>query len=168
MVAEEELRSRRAGANPGNGTGNGLGTSEIDSLFAHARTELTSLYGSLRRIAFVEWQGLQLRALDVAFRGALFFCAAIFAIAMIVSAARFLVSGFHGAILAMGAPLWLSDLGAAVLVLLIVFGGGLAASSFAKKKFIKKVEQRLKDFPVNGAKPAAREEQHEFGRTPHQ
>ena len=170
MVAEEELRSRRGETNPGNANvnGNDLGKPEVDSLFAHTRAELTNLFGSLKRAAFVEWQGLQLRAIDVAFRGALLFCAGVFGIAALVFAARFLVIGFHGAFQAMGAPIWICDLGTALVVLLLVFCGGLAARSVLKKKLVRKVEQRLANYPASDSKPAAREEQHEFGRAPHQ
>jgi hypothetical protein len=163
MVAEEELRSRRGETNPGAPNGNDLGATEVDSLFAHTRTELTNLFGSLRRTAFVEWQGLQLRAIDVAFRGALFFCAGVFGLAALVFAARFLVSGIRGAIQAMGGAVWVSDLGAAVVVLLLVFPGAFAVRAMVRKKVVKKVERALAARATPDSKPAP-EAPHEFGR----
>ena len=166
MVAEEELRSRRGETNPGTANGNDLGKPEIDSLFAHTRTELTNLFGSLKRIAFVEWQGLQLRAIDTVFRGALFFCAGVFGLAALVFAARLLVSGLRGAIQAMGGAPWVSDLGAAIVVLLLVFPGGLAARAMAKKKLVKKVERTLAARYGSDTQTAPKA-QHEPGRAAH-
>jgi len=141
MVAQEE--TRRAESSEGGVDGNGAGDPGIGALFEHARSELSSLFVSLRRVAFLEWQSLQLRAIDAFFRVGFFICAVAFGLAASISAARLLVSGFRGAFQSLGASPWVCDLGGSAVALMLIFPGGILVRAILRKQLVKKVERRL-------------------------
>ena len=119
------------------------GQPHIETLFAHTRAEITSLLSSLKRIAFVEWQGIRLRALDVFFRGAFFLCLLGFGLTASISASLMLVSGARGALQSWSGAGWVGELGAGTIVLSGVMLGGLGVRAALRIQLVRQAERRL-------------------------
>lgn len=153
MVASEDSSARRGGISEGKVNGAGLHDSDADSHFTHTRAELTNLFDSLKRIAFVEWQVMRLRAIDTFFRGIFFFSIASFTIAASIAAALLLVKGVRGAVEATGAAAWIGDLGGAAIVLALVAIVAIALRATLRHNRFRELEQRLtsRTQPSDGA-----------------
>ncbi|MEO6709756.1 MAG: hypothetical protein ABIP42_09255 [Planctomycetota bacterium] len=101
----------------------------------------------MRRIAFVEWQGIRLRAFELVFRGAFFLCAVCFVLAASISASVMLIRGLKLALQAWSGSPWVGDLGAGTLVLLGLGGGVVAARSALRRNLVRKTEEVLGKAP---------------------
>ncbi|HTF87726.1 MAG TPA: hypothetical protein VK843_04910 [Planctomycetota bacterium] len=144
MVAQEEdARSRRGEPVEGRSGKPDVGQADIEALFGRTRTELTNLFGSLRRIAFVEWQGIRLRAFDFAFRGAFFVCAFCFVLAASVSASIMLIRGLKLALQAWSGSEWVGDLGASTIILGALTAAVMAARTAVRRSYVRRTEERL-------------------------
>ena len=143
MVAQEDFRSRRGESVDGRAGKLDAGEPDIEALFAHTRAEFASLIDSLKGIAFVEWQGIRLRAIDVFFRGAFFLCILGFGLAASISAALMLVSGARGALHSWSGAEWVGDLGAGNIVFAGVILGGLGVRAALRIQLVKQTEKRL-------------------------
>lgn len=144
MVArEEDARPRREEQIDGRSGKPDFGQAEVDALFGRTRTELTNLFGSLRRIAFVEWQGIRLRAVDAAFRGAFFVCAFFFLLAASISASLMLVRGLRLALEAWSGAAWLGNLAGGAIVIGLLAAGAIAAHRKVRRNIVRTAEARL-------------------------
>ena len=143
MIAQEESSPRRGGTIDGHANAPEAGAAGIDELFARTRTEVSNLLDSLKRILFVEWQGLRLRAIDVFFRGTFFLCIVGFGFAASVSAALMLVRGAKSALQAWSGAEWVGDLGGGALILSVLVLGGLVMRAVLRRELVRETEAGL-------------------------
>lgn len=144
MVArEEEARSRREEQIDGRSDKPEVGHADVDALIGRTRAELTNLFGSVRRIAFVEWQGIRLRVVDTAFRGALFVCAFFFVLAASISASLMLVRGLRLALVSWSGAEWIGNLGGGFVVLALLAGSGFVVHKIVRRNIVRAAEARL-------------------------
>lgn len=119
-------------------------TSEpLDLLLHQVKTDLRSLVESLERTAFVEFQRMQLKAVDGFFRGGLYVCALFAGIALSICTILLLISGIRGAFAAWTENQWAADFATASILLVVVLGGAFAGRSMLHSKILRKTERRL-------------------------
>lgn len=119
------------------------GSGDMSALIATLRSDLHGIYGNVKRALYVEWQRLQLRAVDVFFRAAFYVCLLAFALTASVSAALLVVQGIKHALLAMTGAEWVGDLGAGLAVLAFVIVGGVAVRLHLRREIVRKTKRSL-------------------------
>lgn len=142
MVSREKFERRGEAPSP-DPTGEGASSVELEALVRELRVHARGIYGSLKRLVFVEWQRMRLRAVDGFFRAAFFLCVFGFGLAASVTAAFMIVRGLRGAILAMSGNAWLGDLGAGLLILGIALGGSLAVRFHLRGGIVRETRRGL-------------------------
>ena len=142
MVSREKFE-RRGGPSFPDPTGEAASSVELEALVRELRAHARGIYGSLKRLVFVEWQRLRLRAVDGFFRAAFFLCLLGFALAGSITAAFMIVRGLRGSILAMSDVPWLGDLGAGLLILRISLGGCLAVRQHLRGSIVRETKRGL-------------------------
>ncbi len=142
MVSREKFERRGEAPLP-DPTGEGASSVELEALVRELRANARGIYGSLKRLVFVEWQRLRLRAVDGFFRAAFFLCLLGFALAGSITSAFMIVRGLRGAILAMSDTPWLGDLGAGLLILGIALGGSLAVRIHLRNSIVRETRRGL-------------------------
>jgi hypothetical protein len=142
MYSKESFE-RRGGAPASDPTDEGASSVELEALVRELRVHARGVYGSLKRLVFVEWQRLRLRAVDAFFRAAFFLCVLGFALAASITAAVMILRGLRGAILAMSDTPWLGDLGAGLLILAIALGAGLAIRQHLRGRIVHQTRRGL-------------------------
>jgi hypothetical protein len=99
---------------------------EVERLAKDLRTDGERILRGLKRVGYVEWKRLNLRAVDIGFRVGLFALGGALALTLAITATVFLVSGIRGAFLAGIGSAWVADLLTGVVVL-----GAIAGAFFA-------------------------------------
>jgi hypothetical protein len=141
MYSKEKTFERRGGAPEPDATGSEDASVELEALVRELRSDLRSIYGSLKRMVFVEWQRLRLRAVDAFFRAAFFLCLLGFALAATISSSLFIVHGIRNAVLAWSGSEWVGDLGGGLVILAVVLGGCLAVRAHLRHDIVRKARR---------------------------
>jgi len=142
MYSREKFE-RRGGTPSPDPTGEGTSSAELEALVRELRAHARGVYGSLKRLVFVEWQRLRLRAVDAFFRAAFFLCVLGFALAASITAAGMILRGIRGAILAVSDVPWMGDLGAGLLILVIALGAGLGIRQHLRSRIVHQTRRGL-------------------------
>jgi hypothetical protein len=143
MVSKEQTFERRGGAPAPDATGAGNSSAELEALVRELRSDLRSIYGSLKRTVFVEWQRLRLRAVDGFFRAAFFLCLLGFALAASISASLLVVRGVRMALVAWSKTEWFGDLAGGFVILGLALGGCLAVRMHLRRDIVRQTRRAL-------------------------
>jgi len=141
MVSKEQAFERRGGTPESDATDSGDASIELEALVRELRTDLRSIYGSLKRTVFVEWQRLRLRAVDAFFRAAFFLCLLGFALAATISASLFIVRGIRNGLVALSGAEWVGDLAGGLVILAVSLGGCLAVRVHLRNDIVRQARR---------------------------
>jgi hypothetical protein len=143
MYSKEQTFERRGGAPEPDATGSGDASAELEALVRELRSDLRSVYGSLKRIAFVEWQRMRLRAVDMFFRAA--FILGLLGLVAIagIAAGIYLMMGVRGALVAWTGVPWIGDLSTGLIVILGTLFGCLAVRRRVHNRILRRTKRRL-------------------------
>lgn len=142
MVSKEQTFERRGGSPAPDATGAG-DSAELQALVRSLRSDLRSVYGSLRRTVFVEWQRLRLRAVDAFFRAAFFICLLAFALTATISASILIVHGIRKAFAAWSGVEWAGDLGGGFVILAAILGACLGVRTHQRRSIVQQTRRAL-------------------------
>jgi hypothetical protein len=143
MVSKEQTFERRGGTPSPDATGEGNSSAELEALVRELRTDLRSIYGSLKRMVFVEWQRLRLRAVDTFFRAAFFLCLLGFALAATISASLYVVRGIRNGLHAWSGSEWIGDLAGGIVILAVSLGGCLLVRTRLRNDIVRQTKRAL-------------------------
>jgi len=104
------------------------------------RSDLGNIHDSLKRTVRIEWQRLQLRAVDAGFRAAYFLCLFAGILAASVTAALLIAFGIREALVAWSGSTWVGNLGAGVVILGLAAGVGLAVRSRLRNECVRRAK----------------------------
>lgn len=143
MVAREDVHDRRANGSAATGPDEAGREETLEAQLKELRGDLRGVYDSLRRVVFVEWQRLRLRAVDTYFGAVFYICLLGFAMAASVSASLLVVSGIKGGIHAWSGAEWIGDFGAGAVVIGMLLCGGLAVRAHLRHKIVREAKRAL-------------------------
>jgi hypothetical protein len=154
MVSKEQTFERRGGDPSPDATGDGNSSAELEALVRELRTDLRSIYGSLKRTVFVEWQRLRLRAVDTFFRAAFFLCLLGFALAATISASLYVVRGIRNGLFAWSGSEWIGDLAGGIVILAVSLGGCLLVRARLRNDIVRQTKRALVPKPPESKSPS--------------
>lgn len=115
----------------------------LEQLLSRVGDDLGKLIETVRRITFVEFQRVHLKAVDGFFRGALYLCLLCTGAALSICGALFVAAGFRAAALAWTGSEWIASLATGSAVLALVWFGGIALRSALREHVVRAVERKL-------------------------
>jgi hypothetical protein len=151
MVSKEQTFERRGGTPSPDATGDGNSSAELEALVRELRSDLRSIYGSLKRTVFVEWQRLRLRAVDTFFRAAFFLCLLGFALAATISASLYVVRGIRNGLVAWSGADWVGDLAGGLVILGVSLGACLLVRMHLRHDIVRQTRRALMPQPPKSA-----------------
>jgi len=143
MVSREDKYERRGVDSAPETSAESDQPSELQSLLKGLRSDLRGMYGSLRRVVFVEWQRLRMRAVDTYFRAVFYICLLGFALAASISASLLVVSGIKGGIHAWSGAEWVGDFGAGLVIVAVLLIGGFMVRAHLRQEIVRDTKRAL-------------------------
>jgi hypothetical protein len=143
---------RSASASEPESPGEESPSSGLEFQVKELRSDLGDIHASLKRTVRIEWQRLQVRAIDACFRAGYFLCLFAAILAASVTAALLIAIGIREAFVAWSGSAWIGNLGAGAVILGLAIGVGLALRARLRNECVRKAKRETaeEDPPGNG------------------
>lgn len=125
------------------GSGEESSNAGLDSQVKELRSDLGAIRDSLKRTVRIEWQRIQLRAVDACFRAGYFICLFACVLAASITAALLMAIGIREALVSWSRSEWIGNLGAGLVILGLAMGVGLAVRSHLRNECVRKAKGAL-------------------------